>query len=171
MNKNDIILNGLNNAKLRLDNFVCDNQLLVSSSKDLDNIGFKISILEKRFGKKDLRVLEKKKLYSDLEIMHFNLIKKFNINCNSGFTTLLFFYSNEIGVIDESENTAFILSSFKTNNPSKIMIYSFDYNLDYETINKLKVEYNVSFAPSVLINEKDLIYLKNIDNLKTYLSQ
>ncbi|RLG12744.1 hypothetical protein DRN73_01715 [Candidatus Pacearchaeota archaeon] len=166
INKNDIILNDLDKAKLRLDNFVCDNQLLISSSEDLDDIGFKISILERRFGKKDSRVLEKKRLYSDLELMHLDLIKKFNINCNSNFTTLLFFYSNEERFIDESENTAFILSSFKSKNPSKIMIYSFDYDLDYDSVNELKLKYNISFVPSVLINEKDLIYLKNIMQLE-----
>ncbi len=170
--KSDAILNTLQELQKKLDNFSCNYGLFIKASEELDDVGVKIALLEKRFGKYNERVLEKKEEYSKIEILHYSLIKKFQENCNRTFFPIFFFYSNSEELYDESERISFILSTFKRKNPEEIMIYSFDYNLNSKTVLELKKRYNISFAPSVLIvNKKDLISPQSIDNLEKYLEK
>ena len=151
-----------------MENFICDNSLLVESSKNLENSGFRISLLEKRFGIYDERVLNTKKLYSELEFSHFSLVNRFKKECVSEITTILFFYSNSENLADESEKMGFILGSFKRDNFEKIMIYSFDVNLDFKLIRILKSEYKISSAPVIVVNEGSPFYLRNINDLRNF---
>ncbi len=144
----------------------CDDALLFESSENLDAVGSQLNILEKRFGNKDIRVLEQKKVYSDLEYKHLQIIRNFNENCNKNFEPIIFFYSNIRDKQDKSENMGSILSVFKRRNSGFVMIYSFDFNLDYGLIEKLEKDYNVSEVPIVVVKEKEKIYLRNIDELE-----
>ena len=74
--ENNIIEQSLIDLDSFLNGVSCTDELLVESSKRLDAVGSKINLLEKRFGKNDDRVLEQKKLYTDLEIKHFQIILK-----------------------------------------------------------------------------------------------
>jgi len=144
----------------------CEPDVLLIASDKLDISSSRLRLLEEEFGKTDVRVLEQKKIYSNLMFKHFLLVKKENLYCEQGFATIIFFYSN-IGELEkESERMGFILSRFKANYPNKVMIYSFDYDLDYDIINKLKEEYSINSAPLVLINEGLLLYVGNIDDLE-----
>jgi hypothetical protein len=167
--KNNILVEYINLADERLNNFVCDNKLMEESSLSLDEISIKLSLLEKRFGKDDLRVLEQKKLYSELENLHYELIKEFEKNCGLDFISVLFFYNNEREFEDESERMGFILTSFKQKALSNVMIYSFDCNLDSPIIDNLKEKYNITKCPIVVINEGEAFYLRNIIELDKYL--
>ena len=164
--KNNAVLQDIAEVELRLENFLCDNSLLAKSSRNLDSSGFKISILETRFGKYDERVLKVKKLYSQLEFSHFSLVNKFKEECGADISTILFFYSNDESVEEESEKTGFILGSFRKGNFESIMIYSFDINLDFELIRTLREEYNITHAPVIVVNEEEPFYLRNIDDLR-----
>lgn len=148
----------------------CTADILVSSSGILDNVGSKIGILETRFGKNDRRVLEQKKLYTQLEIMHYSIVKDLNKVCNKNYITILYFYSNEKEVMEESERMGIILSTFKNLEPEKVMVYSFDFNLNTEEIIGIKEKYKIESAPITLINEKDQVYIKNINELEPYLA-
>ncbi|MEM4270995.1 MAG: hypothetical protein QXO70_02775 [Candidatus Pacearchaeota archaeon] len=150
-------------------NLSCDERILIESSKRLDEIGSKIGLLESTIGKNDLRVIEQKKLYADLEIEHFNIVRNLNYICNRSFITILFFYSNEEELRDESERVGFILGTFKKRAENRIMIYSFDYGIDYETINRLKKKYEINAIPIIVVNEKDKIILRNINQLDKYM--
>jgi len=138
-------------------------------SVDLDNMGSIIGILEERFGKRDQKVMEQKKIYSMLEVQHFLLIKDYNENCKGQIPLILFFYSNEDDFVDSAERMGFILSSLKSKK-KEIMIYSFDYNLDSNLIKVLKDRYGVSKPNVVVIDEEVIIAdLKNIDDIEKYL--
>ena len=69
----------------------------------------------------------------------------------------------------ESDRISFIVGTFKNEEPSRVMVYSFDYDLDYELIDELKLKYYVGLAPLVIVNEKDRVALSNIDELERYL--
>ena len=146
----------------------CNNSILFDASEKLDSVGSRISLIETRFGKDDSRVVEQKLLYSDLESRHYEIVKELNKKCNKNFTTILFFYSNEDQFDEESEKAGYILGAFKNRYPEKIMIYSFDYDINYPIINKLKEKYKINAVPSVLINEKDIVIVKNIRDLERY---
>ncbi|MBS3088679.1 hypothetical protein J4402_02765 [Candidatus Pacearchaeota archaeon] len=169
--QNNIVTKYLNDMDILLNMSTsdCGEDILVKSSIILDEVGGKLDLLEKRFGKKDSRVLEQKKLYSQLELKHFNIIKQIKKQCNEDYITILFFYSNNEPLNEESERMGFILRTFKDKMSDKIMIYSFDYNLNSELIINLKENYNITSAPIAVINEQDKIYVKNIEDLTPYL--
>ena len=146
----------------------CDDSSLFLASEKLDEVGKNMGLLEQRFGKQDRRVLEQKKLYSILEYRHFELVKEFSENCSKDYITILFFYSNENEKELASETVSHILSLFKGQNEKKVMIYSFDYDLDSEFINQLKKDYEVDFAPKISINEGVPFYPRNIEDLDNY---
>jgi hypothetical protein len=147
----------------------CSDSLLFEASEKLDIIGAKLNLLETRFGKDDKRVIAQKNLYSELEYKHFQIVQSLRDNCNAKFLTILFFYSNLENDKSESERVGFILSSLKNKAPGEVMIYSFDYNIDSGLLDKIKEEYGVSKAPSVLVNEKDFVDVANINDLEIYL--
>lgn len=155
-----------------------EKELIVSScdffnsyyiSRELEEMGSIINILEERFGKKDEKVIKQKEIYSMLEIQHFNLIKEHNKICNKTIPTILFFYSNEENFVDSAEKKGYMLDSLKKINKD-IMIYSFDYDLDNNLINILKKKYNIDKPNLIIMNEKHKIEeLQNINELVNYL--
>ena len=148
-----------------VNNSVCNNSLVYEASMRLDDAGARISLLENRIGKDDPRVLEQKKIYSEIELKHFEIVKF----CNEDYLSILLFYSNSEEFKDASESMGYILGAFKNEDKSKIMIYSLDVDLDSEAIRLAKEMYNISRVPSVVINEKNLIYPRNIRELEVYL--
>ena len=168
-NQNVLIEDSLREIAALANSSVCGDESLLIASDSLDRVGSKLALLESRFGKQDERVIEQKKKYSELEYEHLSLVKRVSSACNESFVTIIFFYSN-IGELQEaSENVGFILSSFKKENPEKIMVYSFDFTLDAEIIDKLKKQYKVEGLPYVLVNEKDVVRVHNIYDLMPYL--
>ncbi len=171
VDQNNFIEESILDLEGYLKDFICEGEILFDASRKLDDVGVRLGILEQRFGKNDKRVLEQKKFYSILEQKHFEIIKKFDENCDQNFMTILFFYSNMEDLEEESEGFSYILESFKRKNPDKIMIYSFDYNLDFELIDELKGKYEIVSAPLIVVDEGEPFYLKNIDELVVYLTK
>ncbi len=129
----------------------------------LEEMGKYMDTLEKRLGKNDKMVLEQKKVYSMLLVQHFLFTKERNEKCGDSFPTILFFYSNRPGYIDESYSLGRILTSLKNQN-GDIMIYSLDYDLDSDLIDILKQKYNISEPNTLIIEEKTK--LEDIENIK-----
>ncbi len=151
----------------------CNPKMLDDVSKKLDQVGARLSLLESRL-KDDPRVIEQKKSYSELEYKHLQIVKKLNSRCDSEFFVVLFFYDNIIDdkenqeqIDEETDRMSFILGTFKNQDSARIMIYSFDKDLDTPAIGLLKSVYNVTLSPIVLVNEKDFIYLTNIEQLES----
>jgi hypothetical protein len=137
-------------------------------SHELGDMGVLMSIIEERLGKTDPRVIEQKKIYSLLEVQHFNLIAQHNKECNETIPTILFFYSNDAEFLSAGETIGFMLSTFKQNN-GNVMIYSFDYKLDYKLLDVLKKKYKVTQPNTLVINEEQhLINPKNIEEIEAF---
>ncbi len=166
--KNSVILESLNKIN-QLSILNCDDSVLLKASELLDETGIKINLLEIRFRKDDYRVLEQKSIYTALELKHYELIKKLKTECEKDFVTILFFYSNKKEIQEESEKVGFILSTFKNTAPERIMVYSFDADLESEHIKKIKEKYSIEKTPIVIINEKESIEISNIRDLERYL--
>lgn len=154
-----------------LSNFECDSSLLVESSESFDNAANDLSLLEKRFGKHDYRVLEQKKLYSELQYRHFLITQRFNQECKTSFFTVLFFYSNNDSRLEDlSERTGYILTAFERENASRIMIYSFDSDLDSSVVKFLKEKYAIDSVPIVVVNNSSKIWPKSLSDIDRYLN-
>jgi len=139
-------------------------------SDELSRMGNIIGILEGRFGKLDSKVIEKKKIYTFLEVQHLLFIEEYNKKCNKSITTILFFYSNQEEFADDAEKIGYILSSLKTQE-KEVMIYSFDYDLvGSNLINLLKKKYNLTNPNIIIINGVNKIEnLQNIEEIKAIL--
>ena len=151
---NNEIFHSLNEIEKILNTSQCQEDNLYYSSEILDRTGQRLNLLETRFGKNDERVLSQKKLYSQLEYKHFQLVKLYVEKCSANFVTLLFFYSNDDFLGEESESVGYILSTIKKTYSNKAMIYSFDINLDDEVIDNFKEIYGFVDVPFVIVNKR-----------------
>lgn len=149
-----------------------ERELLVAScpkfkagtiSEELGEMGAFMGILEERFGKTDSKVLEQKKIYTLLQLKHFQLIKSYNDACSGEIKSILFFYSNDKVFEQDAERKGRILSNIKKNN-QEVMIYSFDYDLDMNLIKLLIEEYNITQPNTLVINEE--IKLERVYNIE-----
>ena len=153
-------------------NFIasCNPDVFSTISSELDEMGNVIDILEERFGKQDAQVIEQKKRYTLLEVQHFLTMKDYSKQCSNEINLVIFFYSNSDLYKNQAEKIGYILNSIKKDNPDKIMIYSFDYDLDISIMRILKNVYNVSSPNVVVINEKDKITdISNKEEIEKYL--
>lgn len=149
-----------------LGGFSCENSLLLSSSDVFGESALMLNLLEKRFGKRDMRVLEQKKLYSELQYRHLEITRQFNERCGENFTTILFFYSNKNErVEDQSERVGFILTSFERYDPARIMIYSFDVDLDSVFVQDLMKNHNVQDVPTAVVNDEPPVFIAHLSDL------
>ena len=138
----------------------CNDNAFATFSEELDKTGSLISILETRFGKDDLNVIDQKKTYSLIELQHFMAVKEYSSTCGKNIDTILFFYSNNNKYGTRAEDVGKILESVKRNNPD-VMIYSFDYDLDMGIIQLMKEIYSVSGPNTAVLNGN--IHLDSIE--------
>lgn len=143
----------------------CNGTILLESSVELDDIGSRIETLEKNFGANDQRVITQKQLYEEIEFKHYTLINNFNNICKSNFTTIIFFYSNNGDYKDASGHVGFIIGSFKSTNPDKIMVYSFDKNINFSKSDFFIKNYHILTVPFVILNNKSIGNVNNIKDL------
>ncbi len=95
---------------------------------------------------------------------YWELFKK---NCNSSVNTVLYFYA--IKNCDDCQAQGFILSYLKEKYPDKIMTFALDKDEDLYSLNLIKNSYNVSTAPTLIINNKKYEGLKDINALNDIL--
>ncbi|MBI2045334.1 hypothetical protein HYT23_04720 [Candidatus Pacearchaeota archaeon] len=157
--KNDILSTQLSGELLQ----ECNDDAFNLFSRKLDESGALISIMEERFGKNDENVLEQKKQYTLLELQHFLAVEKYAEACNKDIDFIFFFYSNSNEYGNNAENIGKILGRVKDQKEEKVMIYSFDYDLDMETVQLLRYLYKVYYPNSVVVNKK--IVLRNVQNI------
>ncbi len=148
---------------------ICSDETYRSISEDLSIQGRIIDDLERKFGKENAKVLERKKFYSLVLLEHFEFITLKNEECPKKIHTILFFYSNDPRYLEDSENVGRVLSSVYERN-NDLVIYSFDINLDSDLINKLKERYYVQFPLEIIIDEHvKILNVKDIEEIERHL--
>jgi len=163
----------INELSVFIDNQNCNNFLFDDATKKLKNSVYKIGFLEKEFGKDDLRVLEHKKMHTELQFLHYLLVEELNEKCNTGINVLFFFYENsdEKDIQTSVERMSFIAGYYLDKNEGEVMLYSFDYRLDSEIVSELIEKYNITEVP-VLIEGKSgaKIQPSNINELNEFMN-
>ena len=132
---------------------ICSADLQKKVTEDLGYQGKIIDYLERKLGKNNEEVLFSKQFYTLIELEHFDFVRKINRECNSSIPTILFFYSNGGGEVEESEDLGNLLASVYNRNP-EVIIYSFDINLKSDLIEDLKKKYYIQEPLTIVINEK-----------------
>jgi len=147
----------------------CNLSLFSKISQDLNFHGRIMDDLEKKFGKGDKDILFRKNFYSLVEVEHFDFVNEFNLRCNASFIPLLFFYSNEPSKVEDSEFVGGLISSISSKN-SKVMVYSFDINLESDIVKRLKLKYNITESPTVIVGNNLIFHPRNSDNIEKFIN-
>lgn len=143
-------------------------------SKELAELGQKLSYTETNRGSDDSEVVNLKRYYSLLQIKDFLLYQKIKQRCGSPkgvVAPIIYFYSNEDGECDDCEKEGFVLTRLREEYP-EIRIYSFDYNLDLSALNTLKSIYNIEARlPALLVRDNVYYGFKSIEDIKNILPE
>lgn len=121
-------------------------------SRSLDHQGRIMEDLEKKFGRNNDKVLERKKFYSVLLLEHLDYVNLYNERCSPERNVIIFFYSN-VGDNEPSERAGRTLNSVRSQN-DRTLTYSFDANLDSFIVERLKEKYNITSVPAIIVNDE-----------------
>ena len=167
---NDAKLNKLNSIydDIRIDSLNAEVQYeLISENpcialnfdpitKELFELGQKLTTMEDNLGKNNQQVLDLKKYYSILEVRQYLFVKKASKQCGKNATPILYFYSNELDCKD-CDSQGFVLNYVRNSLPN-IYVYSFDLNLDTSPIKALKIGHNITSVPSIVVYDNTYIF-------------
>jgi len=134
----------------------CENNAYVGYlGKELDIIGNRLS--QGDYPKYLL------KQYALMESMHMQLIERMRNECNADVHWIIFFYGERCPECDAQGN---ILSYMKGKYPTKIYVYAMRYDLDSPIAAALRIEYNVSVIPTIIVDGKKYDGVMGVDELK-----
>lgn len=137
--------------------------------EDKINLGNKIDLLEKRLGKSNREVIRQKKLYQLIEIKTWLILEERREKCNTNFSIILFFYTNndKDGISKKlSEDQGIVLNALYKKNPHYINTFAFDIHTKNIALNTLKTMYNISEAPTLIIDGKKYVGFKTLKELE-----
>lgn len=135
-------------------------------SKEMANLGDKLSYAEGSRGSDDLEVINLKKYYSLLQIKDYLLMQKVKERCGTKTLSIIYFYSNIQGKCDDCSKEGFVLTKLKQDYP-ELRVYSFDYNLDLSALKALTSVYSVEDnMPAILVNDKVYYGFKSVEAIK-----
>lgn len=135
---------------------------------ELFELGGKLTGMEERLGKENKQVLDLKKYYSIIEARQWLFLKQASKECKINATPILFFYSNKQDC-ELCEQQGFVLNYIRKSIPD-VYIYSFDTNLDISAIRALKLTYNITEVPSIVIKNRAYAGFKDSDKITELLS-
>jgi len=148
----------------------CENIDDNTLSREVGQLGEKLSYTEEKIGADDLDFQNLKTYYSLLEIKDYLLMKKISEKCMDNTVFILYFYSNK-GSCTDCQNEGYVLTKLHELYP-QIRIYSFDYDFNIPTIETLKSMYSIeNKLPALFINGKVQYGLKTIDDIKKIIPQ
>jgi hypothetical protein len=140
-------------------------------SKELSELGDKLSYTEQSRGTDDEEVINLKRYYSLLQIKDFLLLQKVQERCGQGKAlSIIYFYSNK-GDCQDCAREGYVLTRLRQDYP-ELRVYSFDYNLDLGALKTLISIYNITNNPPALLISDNVSYgFKSIDDIKTLIPE
>ncbi|MEM4398075.1 MAG: hypothetical protein QW757_05645 [Candidatus Woesearchaeota archaeon] len=136
-------------------------------TKELEEIGSKITYMENMLGFDNNEVIDLKNTYSIIQLKHYLLLKKIDKECNEKFNFILYFYSNK-GDCLKCEQQGFILDYIKKKY-NNTMIYAFDINNNNNALKTLKNKYKIEKTPGLIINENVFQDFMNVEKIEDFL--
>lgn len=129
-----------------------------------------ITDLEEALGKEDERVLLQKKIYNIAQAQHYLLKSSQNKKCDTNYTLIMFFYSNDEENVKSSERIGTMLDSIVYNNP-RIIVYAFDTSVENEFVTKLLDKYDVSTVPAIVSDGITYSNISDVNDITVFLRQ
>ncbi|MFH1520836.1 MAG: hypothetical protein ABID61_04275 [Candidatus Micrarchaeota archaeon] len=130
---------------------------------EMETIGHKLSFLEERKNVLDVKL---KKEYFLLEAESYLLSQKLNLLCHDNTTLLVYFYSNTNCSTCNAQGGNILDARDEVVKQNKnIKLYSFDGDLGSTVANALKLKYNITSYPSIVVDEQLYSGLRSRDDL------
>ena len=145
-----------------LEKNICNDQVLNEVARELDEMGKRLSDIE-RYGKdKNVEKLEEE--YFLLEIRHYLLLKRTEEVCGKDFYLVLYFYSVDC---KECNEQGYILGYIQNKvGYDKMKIYSFDFNSKSPAVKTLVEIHKIKNLPAIVINDESYEGFKNLEALQ-----
>ena len=142
----------------------CEDSGSTYLSDEISSLAEKIT-----YGEQNLDVTEEilllKQQYTLLEVKDFLFTKRVSERCNSGITTILYFYATK-NECDNCVKQGYVLDAIREEYP-KVRIYSFDYNLDSSTVRALRTIYKIpETLPALVVNGRTYNGFISVEELK-----
>jgi thiol-disulfide isomerase/thioredoxin len=128
---------------------VCDTELLVTLSRNLNDMGDKLDYLDRTLTDESLQDLVRntKRQYFMLEVKHSIFVEQVNAECGYEYPIVFYFYSNRDCPACELQGV--ILTEYKQDYPNT-MVYSFDIASDSAIVDTLVKKYDVVKTPTIV---------------------
>jgi len=135
---------------------------------DKVELGQMLTSLERRLGKDSPQLTTKREIYELIEIKIMQNLEDIKTNCHEDFNIILFFYTNkkndQLGSAAGSEDQGLILDQINRDHNDlgqgkKVYILVFDINSQNPASLTLKQKYNITKAPSLVINGETHDYM------------
>ncbi|MBS3073699.1 hypothetical protein J4465_02800 [Candidatus Pacearchaeota archaeon] len=147
------------------DSILAEEDLCLTNIKDLFEekvkLGQMLTELERRLGKEDKQVMDKKEIYELLEIKTLQNLENIKQKCDKNFDIILFFYTNKKedpkGSIYGGDDQGKILDQIvydtrDSNGKETVFVLVFDANSNNLATKALMQKYNITAVPSLVIN-------------------
>ena len=147
------------------DSILAEEDLCLTNIKDLFEekvkLGQMLTELERRLGKEDKQVMDKKEIYELLEIKTLQNLENIKQKCDKNFDIILFFYTNKKedpkGSIYGGDDQGKILDQIvydtrDSNGKETVFVLVFDANSNNLATKALMQKYNITVVPSLVIN-------------------
>ena len=136
--------------------------------------GLKLEKYEEANQIRDDLLVEKKRYVLLKDELWLNTILLKN-KCKANFDTLVYFYSQDpgsSGIVAQQKIISNILKSIKESRKNSLILIPIAGDLDLGTVNLQRRIYNITYLPSILINEKNLLEgYQSEDKILSYLNK
>ena len=143
-------------------NFNCEN-----SKKDIFDFADQVYVDAVKFEEEDAqsKFTEEQRgiLHKRYDLLRINLwieSLKLRENCNGSFHTILYFFdysSPDVDIRSEQRIMSLVLLDLKYRYPNDILLLPIAANMDLDSIDMIKENYNVSRSPTLIIDESLVI--------------
>jgi hypothetical protein len=127
-----------------------------------------LTSLENRLGKDNWAVLEEKKIYNDIQINTLSKVSEYKEKCDPDWKIILFFYTNKEmidGDPELSNKQGYMLTTVYNIDMAHVKVFAFDINTGNEGVSKLIERYNLTYFPSLVIDNKVYNGLKSTSEI------
>ncbi|MDD5587675.1 MAG: hypothetical protein PHD81_01035 [Candidatus Nanoarchaeia archaeon] len=125
---------------------------LSSSSGNLYDLGQRLMEYDDKNILKEKEYDSLREQYFLLEIRAYSLFIDYNKKCDNKQNIILYFYDLEE---DNSIKQGYVLDNLANRQDINIKIFSIDRQFDEPTLNLVKNYYNITKAPTIIVNNKD----------------
>jgi hypothetical protein len=131
------------------------------------SLGEKVSYYDQEIIKNPDFFILKKNYIMNL-IQFWSYWELYKTNCNSTVNTVLYFYS--IKDCQSCDAQGYVLSFLKDKYPSEIMTFALDKDEDLYSLDLIKKVYNITSAPTLIVNNKKYESLMDVNQLKSIMT-